>query len=341
MLKIQKAYQLNFLFRISGFVILNLFGTLIFAQEQEETVIPADTNIYFTDYSELLAVQVFTQTRTNMLDIVYEDEKLLLRPNGMTNLGFGGSWKGLALNLSFGLPKTGGSTEKYGETKRYDIQFSSMTDRFYFDGFLSGYKGYYNDNPQDFIDWENDYFPQIPNLTVSSVGLSGFYIFNNKKYSYKAAYKRTAVQHKSAGSFALGIYGNYDDVNTDNGFIPKEFPDSIKSDFDLKAFTNLAVGISFGYAYTFVLWKNVVLNLGAFPGIGIQQSSMTSLTGVNTNTTKLGEQIKGTAALGYEYKSFYLGFYSSATLRFLDYNDYEIDLSTEQFRFYVGKRFKL
>ena len=339
--KIQITYKLNLLFKLSVFVLINLCGIFTSAQMRDMAIIPVDTNLYFTEYPKLLALQIFTQTRTNKIDVVHDNDALHLRPNGMTNIGMGASWHGIAINLSFGMPKTGGRVEKYGKTKKFDIQFSSMMSRFYFDGFLNSYKGYYNKNPEDFVEWNKNYFPQLPDLKVSAIGASGLYIFNYKKYSYKAAYKRTAVQHKSAGSFALGIYGNFDDVNSSNGFIPEDFPDSVKNNFDLKGFSNLAVGISFGYMYTFVLWKNVFLNLAAFPGVGIQRSNLTTLEGEVINSSKIGEQIKGTVALGYEHKSFYLGITGSATLRILGYNDYDIDLSTEQFRFFIGKRFSL
>ena len=327
--------------KFSFLIVLNCLFFISNAQTKESYNSDTDTNIYFTDFSEKLSLQLFSQTRTNLLDIVLGEEKLQLRPNGMTNLGFGGSWKGLALNLSIGIPGTGGNKEVYGETERFDIQFSSMTSRFYFDLYLNRYKGYFNDNPNDFVNWNKTYFPQINDLIVKSVGVSGLYILNHKKYSYKAAYKRTAVQHKNAGSFALGIYGNYDDVYTDYGFIPREFPDSIKNNFDLKEFDNFNLGISFGYMYTFVIWKCIVLNIAAFPGVGFQYSNITKTNNQKFAKSRIAPQLKGTLALGYEHKNFYLGLSSSATLRVMDYFEYDIDLSTEEFRFYIGKRFSL
>ena len=316
-------------------------GYLTFAQNPDDFNQPNDSNIYYTEYPKMLALQLFTQSKTNSLSILSPEYTLRLRPNGVTNLGIGANYYGIGLSLALGLPKTSTSENIYGKTKRYDLQLSAYAARFGLDGFIQSYKGYYNANPDDFMDWNNNYYPQIPDLQVISVGASGFYIFNHKKFSYKAAYKHTTVQHKSAGSFVLGVYGYLDKVDSENGLIPAEFPDSIKSAINIKGFTTLSTGISIGYMHNFVIRKKFILNLAALPGTGLQQISLTTLDGKNSISNKFAGQVQGRAALGYDHKSFYLGITSSAMLRTLNYREFNIDLSTEQFRFFIGKRFKL
>lgn len=337
----KNAYKLKFLFQNLVFLCFLLYGYQVFAQETHKDTLPADNNTYFTEYPKLLALQLFTQTKINNLDIVTPDQNLKLRPNGMTNLGIAASYYGVGLGVSVGLPKAKESVNKYGKTGVFDVQFSAYSKRFGLDGFIQSYKGYYNANPDDFMDWDQKYYPQIPDMHVLSVGASGFYIFNHEKYSYKAAYKHTAVQHKSAGSFVSGVYGYYDEVNSDYGLIPQEFPDSIKSAINIKGYTTLTGGISFGYMHNFVMQKKFIINISAIPGVGFRQLSLTNLKGVNSFSNEFAVQLQGRIALGYEHKYFYVGLITNATLRTLKYKDYNLDLSSGQFRFFIGKRIKL
>ena len=45
--------------------------------------------------------------------------------------------------------------------------------------------------------------------------------------------------------------------------------------------------------------------------------------------------------LGYENKHFYAGLTGQALIRNIKYKDYDINLATEQLRFFIGKRFRI
>jgi hypothetical protein len=61
-------------------------------------------------------------------------------------------------------------------------------------------------NPEDFIEWDEPYQPQVRNLETFSLGGNGFYLFNSRKFSYKAAYLRNEIQKRSAGSLSTGFF---------------------------------------------------------------------------------------------------------------------------------------
>ena len=54
---------------------------------------------------------------------------------------------------------------------------------------------------------------------------------------------------------------------------------------------------------------------------------------------QLAGQVLVRAAIGYEFKHFYVGATGSTILRSFKYKDYEVDLGTELFRVMIGKRF--
>jgi hypothetical protein len=298
------------------------------------------TESYFEDLTHLLSLRLFTLTKSNTLEIINEPNgRIVLRPNGNTSLGVGVNYRFLGLALSFGLPQSQSSIEKYGQTRIFDVQVSSFGKRIGFDGFLQGYKGYYMANPQDHLEWDKPYYPQTSDLQITSFGAQAFYMFNSKQFSYKAAYLRTMVQKRSAGSFSAGIFFYQDIVKSDNGFVPQEISDSVWADFDLKEFDAFSIGISAGYQYTFVIKGNFFLSLQGTPGMGFRRLSGSSVNGDLGIVDQLAGQFMARAAIGYEFKHFYVGATASTILRSFKYKNYVVDLGTEQFRVMIGKRF--
>ena len=178
-------------------------------------------------------------------------------------------------------------------------------------------------------------------MKIYSFGLNAFYIFNSNKFSYKAAFVRNQVQIKSAGSLICGIFSQLDVAETQQGFIPHEFPDSIRSNFDLKAFKTLAVGVTVGYLYTWVISKKFFLNIGVTPGFGLQAINLETITGEKSTEYAPAGQLAARGALGFDSKYFYAGITGFTIWRSFKYKGYELGLATEQLRFFIGKRFDL
>ena len=317
-------------------LIITLFSsTSLYAQK------PSDSSRFIIDYSDKLLLRVYTISKSNSLIISNANtgKELVLEPNGQTNIGLGLNYKHFGLGLAFGLPKTSESNTKYGKTQRVDIQGSIYGSKIGGDGFLQMYKGYYNSNPNDFIDWNDDNFPQNPSMRIVSVGISSFYLFNSENYSYRAAFVRDEVQKRSSGSFLLGFFANYDEAKTDNGFIPDDFPDSTKVKIDLKEFTTLALGVSIGYAHNFIIKEKLIIGLAIIPGFGYQRINIVHLNDESGIEDQAAGQILTRLGIGYELDKFYLGLTGSVNFRNMDFDPYDFQLATQQFRFIIGKRF--
>jgi len=194
-------------------------------------------------------------------------------------------------------------------------------------------------NPQDHLDWDEPYYPQVSDLSILSYGLNAFYMFNSKQFSYKAAYIRNVVQKKSAGSFSAGIFFYQDLAKSNSGFVPEEISDSIWSGFDLTEFNAMSLGLSAGYQYTFVIRGNLFISLQGTPGLGYRRLSGSSVDGNLGIVNQLAGQVQARLAIGYEFKHFYVGAMGSTIVRSFKYKDYTVDLGTEQFRVMIGKRF--
>jgi hypothetical protein len=297
------------------------------------------TNI--KDLTDKLILRLYTVNSFNSLSIENNTtkESLNFLPNGSINLGLGFDYKRIGFGIAFGLPSSSEDERKFGKTKRLDLQVNMYGRKIGTDVFFQRYRGFYNSNPEDFTDWDNDFFPQLPNMKLLSMGLASFFIFNSEKYSYRAAFIRDEMQKKSAGSFLLGVFGNYDEATTESGFIPSEFPDDPENDLNIKEFSNLAIGVSVGYAYNFVIKDKFIFGVVAIPGFGYQRVSFSDTEDNIESASQPAGQFITRIALGYEHRLFFLNFIGSVNFRSIDLSPYDFSLSTEQFQFILGKRF--
>lgn len=295
---------------------------------------------YFTDLNNQFILRFYGLYKSNNVNLTNDGKTVKYRPNGIYSIGIGFNYKFLGLGISYGGPLSQSSKEKKGNTQRLDIQASMISAAIGLDGFLQVYKGYYLSNPDDFTNWDNDYYPQIPDMNVLTLGINAFYIFNNKKFSYRAAFIGNQVQTTSAGSLTAGLFGTFDQVKTDNGFVQADLVDSVQTDFDLKSFEAFTVGLSAGYMYTFVFGKGFYLSLAAVPGIGYRHFKVVALDNSQSNKDQLAVQLLGRIALGYTKKRFYINFNTLFNLRNYNYKSYELEMSSEQLKLTFGLRFQ-
>lgn len=106
-------------------------------------------------------------------------------------------------------------------------------------------------------------------------GFSAVYFFNNRHFSWPAAFGANAVQRKSCGSWSLGFQFNRQDIKFDKD----ELPDYIKEDIDstlLFSHVNYKdYCVSVGYNYNCVLGRNVLFAASLIPNLGYRTSSIT------------------------------------------------------------------
>ena len=94
--------------------------------------------------------------------------------------------------------------------------------------------------------------------------------------------------------------------------------------------------------FTATKWNTLEMNKDGLP-LRLKPNSPTSL-GVGFNyksfglVLALGLPKSASSRNGYDTKSFYMDLTGSAVLRNFQYKGYELDLATDQFKFFVGKR---
>ena len=106
-------------------------------------------------------------------------------------------------------------------------------------------------------------------------GVSVLYMFNNRHFSWPAAFGANAVQRKSCGSWSVGFQYNHQRITFDK----EELPDYIKEDIDSTLLFNKVnyndYSVSAGYNYNWVLGRNVLFAISFVPSIGYRRSNIT------------------------------------------------------------------
>lgn len=233
------------------------------------------TKSYFESYTDNLTTRIYEVTKFNSIQFISSDleSKLTYRPNTNLNVGFGFNYRGFGLNLGFNLPYINNDDDLYGSTKHFNADANTYTKTMNLTAFFEYYSGYY-------LSESNGTIPPLrgdsslairEDLEFFSIGLSGTYVFNHGKVSYRAAFTQDAWQKKSAGSPLLGAFAVYANVRSDSSLvIPYVIFDNIYDNaVELKAFE---IGPMVGYMYSLVLKEHWFVTISGSAGIGLNYS---------------------------------------------------------------------
>lgn len=182
-----------------------------------------------------------------------ESREFTYRTNNPVNLGLGVAWKDMTLSFGYGFDFF--RDKKRGKTNSLEFQHHWYGRKFMYDFFLQQHKGFYNEKPD-----LNKQYTLYPDIKMNMYGGTLQYVFNNKKFSYKAAFNQSEVQLKSAGSILAGISLYYSKIRTDTTVLFEGMSQNHE---------NLQFGVSGGYAYTWVINRHWFVTGSATVGVSI------------------------------------------------------------------------
>ena len=216
----------------------------------------ADSN-YVRSYDTTVTGRIFLSQKYVSLQIKDHDTSLLLqyRPNSKLNLGIGATYGWLSLNASVGFGFLNLGDKGKGKTKNLDLQAHFYGPKTTFDIFTQRYKGFYL-FPKGTAAGVGKSWYVRPDLNLIQIGASGYYVFNWRRFSYRAAYLQNEWQIKSRGSFLIGGEIFYGRAKADSAFKPAAFYDGdMTAEVYRVQFGNIGPGA--GYAYTLVMAKHL------------------------------------------------------------------------------------
>lgn len=265
---------------------------------------------FINDQSDKLLLRVFTMQKFNKYTLGqygYPDN-ITYKANNNYHLGFGFHYKWIGANMSFKLPYF--QRNNIGTTKFFDLQSYLYLNRIAIDLYVLSYKGYYLA--------DDGVVSKLPpgagtlirrDLRTQNYGTNFQYIFNYKKFSYRAAFIQNQCQVKNAGSFIVGGSIHYTRVKADSAIVPPTvIYDGFFGDHTFNKTSALVLAVSGGYAYTYVFKKHFFITASLLLGTGLNYVALkTDRTDARDAT--LHAQLHGIlrAAGGYNADNFFLG----------------------------------
>ena len=178
-----------------------------------------------------------------------------MEANRKATLSLGVSYLGITLSAALNPAKL------MGKYRDYELNFNSYGKRFGFDIIYQdarNFTGWYDSEAHEHYELPADM------LSVKTLNLNAFYVFNNRRFSYPAAFSQSYIQRRSAGSFLLAVSGQGQHAKLD-----------YTQKMDLKM-TNLGIGAGYGYNYvpspgwllhisalpTFIVYSNTSMTFG-------------------------------------------------------------------------------
>lgn len=175
----------------------------------------------------------------------------------------GVSYLGLSLNLSVNPAKM------LGKYRDYEIGFRSYGKRFGFDityQDANNYEGWHETGGvRQSVTTSEDMF------RLRTLNVNAYYAFNQRRFSYPAAFAHSYIQRRSAGSFLLAAsgQGQHGEVN---GGMTEEGVRREKMDFKM---TNIALGA--GYGYNYVPARSWLIHISLLPTFIVYSKSTISI----------------------------------------------------------------
>ncbi len=231
------------------------------------------TRITFdTNYIQRPEGRFLIKTQANLSGLVFdgkesfEGEKItgIFKTNNRTTISLGLTYQGITLGVTF-------NPTSLGKKKKGELEFSF---NIYDNRFILDFNYYKSNTFRGSISVDDFKFEfEKGKMNIKLLNIAGYYTFNNKRFSFPAAFNQTYIQKKSAGSILAGFayqggtikaIGDYSDI----------FEDSFKSRMAY-------FGIGVGYGYNFVFGKSRWL---------LHASVLPTLVLYNKTTTIYGDE---------------------------------------------------
>lgn len=241
-------------------------------------------------------------------------------------LGFQLAYNGaiLALGTGFSLPSTRFQADEYEITDAININGYFSRPKYILWGAIRRFEG---------VNYAQQGLQSYENANYFNLAGSYMYIFNENKYSFRAAYRQADQQLKSGGSFlAKGIL-NHTSLR-DSTLI------NLQSD-DFRGFTSNGLSVLGGYGYTLNLTENLFISALLLGGVDIQRTGNYTepiLTERQPSFYSFAPTYDFKSSVGYNTDKFYFSLLFSVDNRMTVYGindeiDFDYNFIKTDFRF--------
>ncbi len=295
-------------------LILFLGGSIhLFAQEDVEVYASQSDDdsvrsAYIKSYPDHFFLwPVLKQRRLNfeMKNLPDRDRSLTYRSNKPYSLGLGMYLFELGVELTFAVPLAEKSKAIYGESEASDLQLNIFTKKWGLDLFHQKYSGFYIDDPEADLPVNTPY-PQRPDIETKNIGLTGNYVFNNKKFSFRSAYNFAERQLRSTGSFVLFSSLRGFKILGDSAILGDAYSSEFGVDSKINRIKATTFSIAPGYTYS-LIHKGFFINATLAVGPAHNWLSYQTEGGTSKDDIEFTTFFAVRVALGYNGDQFFGG----------------------------------
>lgn len=207
-----------------------------------------------------------------------QPQKLSFSPNPHNKIGLYFGWRWIFLGWSVDIDDIYRKTNRKNKGTEFDLSLYSSklgVDIFYRrtgnNYKIHKIRGFYDEIP-------SDYSEDFSGLKVDIKGLNLYYIFNNRKFSYPAAFSQSTNQRRNAGTFIAGFSISKHNLDFDYQQLPAYIQERMNPGMKVNKIKYTNANISFGYAYNRVFARNCLACLSLTPAIAYKASDVDAET---------------------------------------------------------------
>ena len=207
-----------------------------------------------------------------------QPQKLSFSPNPHNKIGLYFGWRWIFLGWSVDIDDIYRKTNRKNKGTEFDLSLYSSklgVDIFYRrtgnNYKIHKIRGFYDEIP-------SDYSEDFSGLKVDIKGLNLYYIFNNRKFSYPAAFSQSTNQRRNAGTFIAGFSISKHNLDFDYQQLPAYIQERMNLGMKVNKIKYTNANISFGYAYNWVFARNCLACLSLTPAIAYKASDVDAET---------------------------------------------------------------
>lgn len=201
-----------------------------------------------------------------------EAQRIRFSPKPHNKIGLYFGWRWIFLGWAIDTDWIYG--KKKGKKKGTEFDLSLYSSKFGIDIF---YHRTGNDYKMDKLSGfpENiplNYSQDFNGLKMDMKGLNLYYIFNNRRFSYPAAFSQTTNQRRNAGSLIAGFSVSTHNLHFDYTQLPRMIQETMNPGMKVKHIKYTNISLNFGYAYNWVFARNCLACLSLNPAIAYKTS---------------------------------------------------------------------
>ena len=223
---------------------------------------------YDTNYIRRPSTKLTLKFRTNVSGMRLKTEgevydipmKSNLRTDHKATVSVGATYQGISMGLAVNPAKLSGRSQDYEINVNMYNNHYAVDASYQMSKTLSG-ESHWGD---DFITTPRG------RIHTKVLNLSGYYVFNNKRFSYPAAFTQSYIQKRSAGSWQVGFSYQGGSYKTSD-----DAPDDVVK---YRIYSG-HFGLGGGYGYNWVPSRNWLLHLSFIPTLIIANNNNMTVNG--------------------------------------------------------------